>query len=132
MRLAASASVLILAIMLSSSAHAACVNKYVHRMDGKKVTLTVITGTLTFAEAQKLASDVAAGKATIEWTDKDGSAPMKVLPGAAAVRPMPVACGDRKSGSVISMSFLRISPPKGTIYLKLGSDEIVAVEQQAN
>lgn len=117
----------------AASAQAACVNKYVHRKDGKmKIALTVVTGTLTFAEAQQLAADVAANKAEINWTDKNGKTILGALPGASAVRPMPVACGDKSSGSVLSVSFLRPTPPSGTIYLKLGSSEPVAFEEQKN
>lgn len=114
-------------------ADAACVNKYVHRKDGQgKITLTVITGKLTFAEAQKLVADVAGKKTEIEWTDKDGKTIVKALAGASAVRPMPVACDGRKSGSVLSASFLRPSAPSGTIYLKLGNSDVIAFDEQKN
>lgn len=117
----------------TASAHAACVNKYVHRKDSQgRTALTVITGTLTFAEAQKLVSDVAAKKAEIVWTDREGKPIVTALPGAAAVRPMPVACEGKTSGSVLTVSFLRPTPPRGTIYLKLGSGNTVAFEEQRN
>lgn len=121
------------ALLSASAAHAACVNKYVHRKDGQgRMALTVITGTLTFAEAQKLVADVAAKKTEIAWTDKDGKPIVTALPGASAVRPMPVACDGKPSGSVLSVSFLRPSAPNGTIYLKFGSGEVVAFQEQKN
>lgn len=119
-----------LSLVLAGAAEAACVNRYVARTERQaRINLTIITGKLTFAEAEKLAGSK---DMVVEWTDSTGKLIAKPLPGTRAVRPMPVACDDKPSGSVLSMTFLRPSPPTGTIYLRLGEGDPVAFEQQGN
>lgn len=120
-------------ILSAAAAEAACVNKYVYRKDSRgRIALTLVTGKLTFAEAQKLVADIEAKKAEIVWTDSQGKAIVSALPGAAAQRPMPVGCDGRTSGSAIAVSFLRPSVPSGNIYLKFGDGDVVEFEEQRN
>ena len=127
-------SLLTAAAMLTASAvEAACVNRYIHRKDSRgRIALTVVTGKLTFTEAQKLAADVDANKATITWTDRDGKPIVTALPGVQAQRPMPVGCDGRASGAAMAINFLRPTPPAGNIYLRFGDGEVVELEEQKN
>lgn len=120
-------------MLFAAAAEAACVNKYVYRRDSRgRITLTLVTGKLTFAEAQKLVADFEAKKADIVWTDSEGKTIVSALPGAAAQRPMPVGCDGRTSGAAMAISFLRPTAPSGTIHLRFGDGAVVAFEEQKN
>jgi hypothetical protein len=117
------------AILLPSSAYAACMNKFVTRTEGNKKIVTLLTGSVTFQEAQDIAKNLQAKKATVEWVDDKG----KTLAAAAefqAVRPMPVACGDKPSGAVINVVFLTFTNPSKTMTVKLGDVATVAFVEQ--
>lgn len=116
--------------LLSVPLQAACVNKYVFRKEGPKVVVTALTGKLTFQEAKDLGKAIQEKRAAaIEWTDAEG----KMLSRANAmdvVRPMPVGCDGKSSGSVIELTFLRNAPPAGVLHLRLAPDTVVAFEEQ--
>lgn len=117
------------AALLPVAAHAACMNKFVSRTEGNKKVLTLLTGSITFQETQELAKNVQAKKASVEWLDDKG----KVIASAAefqAVRPMPVACGDKPSGAVINVVFLTFANPGSTLTIKLGDVTTVAFVEQ--
>ena len=117
------------AVLLPLAAHAACMNKFVARTDANKRTFTLLTGSITFQEAQDLAKIVQARKASVEWLDDNG----KAVAAAAefqAVRPMPVACGDKPSGAVLNVVFLTFAKSSKTITIKLGDIATVAFVEQ--
>jgi hypothetical protein len=109
---------------------AACVNKYVARTDGNKKILTLLTGKLTFPEAQELAKAITAKAAPpIEWVDEGGKTIASSVQ-VQAVRPMPVACDDKPSGSVINVTFLTFSAPSGGVTIKFSEELLVYFDEQ--
>jgi hypothetical protein len=120
----------LVAALLPATAHAACMNKFVTRTEGNKKIVTLLTGSMTFQEAQELAKSVQTKKAAVEWVDDKG----KALAGAAefqAVRPMPVACGDKPSGAVVNVVFLTFATPSKSMDVKFGDGNVVKFEEQA-
>jgi hypothetical protein len=112
------------------NAEASCVNKYVSTQQGVKVSLTLLTGKLTFQEAKDLAKAINDKKAPqLEWLDAKGTVVARSS-SVDAVRPMPVGCDGKSSGSVLSVVFLRNAPPAGPLTLRLAADNVVTFEQQ--
>ena len=73
---------------------ASCVNRFVERRESTGHWLvTLLTGHLTFQEAQTLGRDIAAKRAApIEWVDDKGKMLARQLGDLRVMRPMPVAC----------------------------------------
>lgn len=119
-------------LTFTSSAEAACANKYVARQEGVRVVVTLLTGKLTFPEAKDLVKSVQDRKSQpVAWVDGSG----KVVANSAsldAVRPMPVGCDGKASGSVLSVTFLRNAPPSGPLTVRLTDATTVVFEQQKN
>jgi hypothetical protein len=119
-------------LTLASSVEAACANKYVARQEGVRVVVTLLTGKLTFPEAKDLVKSVQDKKTQpVAWVDGSG----KVIANSAsvdAVRPMPVGCDGKSSGSVLSLTFLRNTPPSGPLTVRLTDETTVVFEQQKN
>ena len=118
-----------MATLMPVASYAACMNKFVSRTDGNKKVVTLLTGSVTFQEAQELAKSIVAKKATVEWLDDKG----KLVASAAefqAVRPMPVACGDKPSGAVVNVVFLTFTSPAKLMTVKLGDISTVTFEEQ--
>lgn len=112
-------------------AEAACVNKFVYRQDKARINMTLLTGKLTFQEAKELADAINTNKAPdLEWLDDKGKIITRSSGQVMAVRPMPVGCDDKKSGSVITATFLRNLPPSGKMIVRLTPELIVTFEQQ--
>jgi len=123
-------AVALVVIMSSGPAQAACVNKYVARTEGNKRILTLLTGKLTFDEAKELGKNIGTRSAPpVEWVD-DGGNVVATSVQFQAVRPMPVACDDKPSGSVINVTFLTFSNPTGGITIKFSEDLLVYFEEQ--
>ncbi|MFA6958927.1 MAG: hypothetical protein WC538_23900 [Thermoanaerobaculia bacterium] len=119
----------IAAALIPAAAHAACMNKFVSRTDGNKKIVTLLTGSITFQEAQELSKGVQTKKAGVEWQDDKG----KLIAAAAEfqpVRPMPVACGDKPSGAVINVVFLTFANPSKAMTVKLGDVTTVTFVEQ--
>ena len=127
------AFIIIAAVVLgvvAGSARAACVNKYVARTEGNKKIFTLLTGKITFPEAQALAKAVTAKTApAIEWVDEGGNT-IATSVQVQAVRPMPVACDDKPSGSVINVTFLTFSTPSGGVTIKFSEEMLVYFDEQ--
>src|SRR6266545_1318937 len=122
------ASVLVLTPAL---AHAACLNKFVRRTEGPRQVMTLLTGKLTFQEADALAKAISAKQAPpLEWVDDAGKTIAKQLGDMKAVRPMPVACDNKTSGAVISVIFQSALPPAKKMRVKLDANTIVDFEEQ--
>lgn len=117
-------------VLFPAAAQAACMNKFVSRTEGNKKIVTLLTGSITFQEAQELAKNVQAKKTSVEWVDANG----KTIAGAAEfqpVRPMPVACGDKPSGAVINLVLLTFASPEKSMTVKLGEMATVEFVEQA-
>jgi len=123
---------LVLAVAVAPSlAHAACLNKFVRRSEGARQVMTLLTGKLTFQEADALSKAIAAKQAPpIEWVDENGKTIARQLGDMKAVRPMPVACDNRSSGAVISVIFQSAAPPAKKMRIKLDDKTIVDFEEQ--
>ena len=117
--------------LLGSAAHAACVNKYIYRQDGPKIQVTLLTGKLTFQEAKDLAKAIGDKKADpIEWMGDNGKSIAKQAGEMMVLRPMPVGCDNKTSGSVFTVMFLRAQPPTGKLSVKLAGGETVVFDEQ--
>jgi len=129
-RLAVSA-LLALAVSLPASA-ATCINRYLSRSEGAaKQVVTLLTGKLTFQEAQELAKAINARQAPpLEWVDDKGKTISRQFGELKVVRPMPVGCDGKTSGVVVIATFQTLSQPKGTMLVKLDANTTVTFDQQ--
>ena len=119
-----------LVVFLAESASAACVNKFTVRSDGPRQITTLLTGKLTFDEAQQLSKAISAGEAPpLEWVDAKGKAIAKQFGPLKIVRPMPVGCDDKTSGVVMIATFTTISRPQATMTVKFKEQMTVAFEE---
>lgn len=117
--------------VFAPAASAACVNRFVSRTERPHQVVTLLTGKLTFQEAQDLAKAISAKQAPpIEWVDESGKSVAKQFGELKVVRPMPVGCDGRSSGVVVIVSFPTGMVPSKKIGVKL-KDEVVSFEQQA-
>jgi hypothetical protein len=122
---------LLILALAPSIVHAACLNKFVRRSEGARQVMTLLTGKLTFQEADALSKAIAAKQAPpIEWVDDNGKTIAKQLGDMKAVRPMPVACDNRTSGAVISVIFQSAAPPSKKMRIKLDDKTIIDFEEQ--
>ncbi len=93
--------------------------------------MTLLTGKLTFAEAEALSKAIAEHQSPpIEWVDEKGKMIANQLGPMKAVRPMPVACDERTSGSVITVTFQSALQPAKKMRVKLDANTIVDFEEQ--
>jgi hypothetical protein len=123
--------VVVALLVVPSLAHAACLNKFVRRTEGPRQIMTLLTGKLTFQEADALAKAISAKQAPpLEWVDDGGKTIAKQLGDMKAVRPMPVACDNKTSGAVISVIFQSALPPAKKMRVKLDANTIVDFEEQ--
>ena len=130
-RLSFIASVLLLFVG-ANRASAACVNRYVSRTEGPRTVLALLTGKLTFQEAQALAEAIKSKQAPpLEWVDESGKTVARQTGDLKVVRPMPVACDGKPSGVVMVAEFLTVITPPKKITVKLNPDTPVVFEQQA-
>lgn len=128
-RILAALSVLVLS---AQAASAACVNRFVVRTQRPMQIVTLLTGKLTFQEAQALAAAVAKKQAPpIEWLSADGKTHAKQQGELKVVRPMPVGCDGRTSGVVIVAQFGSALPPSRAMIVKLTPDITVTFDEQA-
>lgn len=123
--------ILILAFA-ASTVSAACVNKFTVRSDGPIQTVTMLTGKLTFQNAQLLAASIRGRKsAPLEWVDDNGKTLAREYGDLRVVRPMPVSCDGNPSGVVMIATFATMSTPAKKMSLKLDSSTTVVFEQQS-
>ena len=126
----AAAAALLLTAQLAS---AACVNRFVSRPEGNRQVVTLLTGKLTFQEAQALAKAIQAGQAPpLEWVSDAGKLLYKQVGELKVVRPMPVGCDTRTSGVVLIVNFVTQIKPSKKLNVKLDPNTIVAFEQQTD
>ncbi len=113
----------IVLLSFSQLSAAVCVNRFLSRSDGPRQVVTLLTGKVTYQEAQGLTHN------SVEWVDEKGSkvadaAEIKVL------RPMPVACDGKPSGVVMLATFLSVHPPSKIMFVKLGGSAPVEFTEQ--
>jgi hypothetical protein len=115
-----------------SATSAACINRFVARKDRLGQVVTLLTGKLTFQEAQELARNIDQKKAPpLEWVDDSGKTIAKQFGELKVIRPMPVGCDGRTSGVVMTTTFVALNSPSKKMNVKLGPDNVVAFEQQS-
>ena len=115
-----------------SARPAVCINRFVSRRERLEQIVTLLTGKLTFQEAQELAKNISARKAPpLEWVDESGKTIAKQFGELKVIRPMPVGCDGKTSGVVMIATFVSNNTPLKKMHVKLGSDEVVVFDQQA-
>lgn len=121
----------LLALTFAGSASAACMNKFVARSERPHQVVTLLTGKLTFQEAQALTAAIQKKQAPpIEWLDASGKTLSSQFGEAKVVRPMPVGCDGRASGVVMIVTFPAAVPPTKKMLVKLAADKVVEFEEQ--
>jgi hypothetical protein len=129
-RFAVVSVLLLLVAQLASGA--SCVNRFVSRKEGPRQMVTLLTGKLTFQEAQALAKAITAKQSPpIEWVDDSGKPVAKQMGALNVIRPMPVGCDGKTSGVVMIVTFATMSSPAKKINIKLDANTTVAFEEQA-
>ena len=120
-----------LAFLAAPLAHGACVNKFVARSEGPRQVVTLLTGKLTFQEAQALSTSIQRREAPpFEWVDEGGRSIAKQFGELKVVRPMPVGCDGKSSGVVVIATFPTGMKPSKKMSVKLDAQTTVAFEQQ--
>ncbi|MBK5260597.1 MAG: hypothetical protein JJE51_13480 [Thermoanaerobaculia bacterium] len=121
----------ILLVALVTDARAACMNKFVRRSEGPRQIVTLLTGKLTFQEAQALAASINKRETPpIEWVDDKGKTIAKQYGDLKVIRPMPVGCDGRKSGVVLTATFPSVQLPSRKMSVKLSVGNLVEFEEQ--
>jgi len=119
-------------LLVANAASAACVNRFVYRTERPLQVVTLLTGKLTFQEAQALAAAIAKKQAPpLEWLAADGRPIAKQYGELKVVRPMPVGCDGKASGVVVIASFGTSLPPSKKMLVKINADTTVEFEEQA-
>jgi hypothetical protein len=119
--------------LVSHAASAACVNRFVSRSERPQQIITLLTGKLTFQEAQALARAIQTKQSPpLEWIDDSGKVIARQYGELKVVRPMPVGCDGKTSGVVVIASFPAVSPPLRKMNVKFNEQMIVTFEQQAD
>ena len=114
----------LIGLLTSSTASAAiCVNKFLSRSEGPRQVVTLLTGKVTFQEAQSLT------RASVEWVDEKGSKVADAVD-LKVVRPMPVGCDGKTSGVVMLTTFLSVHPPQKRMFVKLGDSAPIEFDEQ--
>ena len=125
--------VLLTVCLASTASGAPCVNKFTHRSrGGSQHTITLLTGKLTFQDAQALAAAIHDKKAPpIEWVDAKGKNVSTQFGDLKVIRPMPVACDDNASGVIMMADFPTLQQPGRTIRIKFDAKLTVDFEEQS-
>ena len=124
-------AVCLLFLAAARPASAACVNKFLRRSEGSRQVMTLLTGKLTFQEAQALSAAINNKQAPpIEWVDEKGKTIAKQYGEAKVVRPMPVGCDGKTSGVVMIVSFPSPSQPSKKMFVKMDANTTVTFEEQ--
>jgi hypothetical protein len=117
--------------LLAQSLTAACVNRFVSRRERQMQVVTLLTGKLTFQEAQALAETIGKRQAPpLEWVDDSGKTIAKQFGELKVVRPMPVGCDGKTSGVVLIAAFATGAVPSKKMNVKLDANTTISFEQQ--
>lgn len=123
----------VICLSAAPAASAACVNRFVARTENKMQVVTLLTGKLTFEEAQALAADIQSRKVPpMEWVGDGGNVIARQFGPLKVVRPMPVACDGKASGVVVIASFATSITPSKKMTVKLTPESTVSFEQQSD
>lgn len=108
-------------------------NKYALRSEGPRRIFTLLTGKLTFPEAQELAKAIRDKKSPgLEWISEKGKSIGAQSGDLKVIRPMPVGCDGKKSGVVMNVTFNSVMQPSKKVSIKLDADRIVDFELSEN
>lgn len=120
------------AVSMALPTSAACMNKFLSRSTQARQEVTLLTGKLTFQEAQDLAVAIDARKSPpLEWLDENGKKTVAEQFGSLKVlRPMPVGCEGKTSGVVMTTSFVARTAPAKKMIVRLTPGLTVEFEQQ--
>lgn len=118
-------AVALLLIVSTEAFPTVCVNRFVKRSETPRQSVTLLTGNLTFHEAQTIAQK----PGSIGWVDEKGAIIATAIE-AKAVRPMPVGCDGKTSGTVLTVTFLSARPPSKRMQIKFAAGEAVDFEEQ--
>jgi hypothetical protein len=122
-----------LAFVADSASAATCVNRFVSRTERPRQVVTLLTGMLTFQEAQELARAIKAGQSPpLEWLQENGTVVARQFGDLKVVRPMPVGCDGKTSGVVLIVQFPTGITPSKKMIVKLDGKTTVAFDQQAD
>ena len=120
-----------LSLLVVNAASAACVNKFVSRSEGPRQVVTLLTGRLTFQEAQARAAAIKANTAPpLEWVDEKGRVIARQFGDLKVVRPMPVGCDGKTSGVVVIATFPAAAPPSHVMHIRIDANTTIDFEQQ--
>ena len=120
-------------LLMPHFASAACVNRFLPRRESTGHWLvTLLTGRMTYQEAQTLAKDINEKRAaSIEWVDEKGKTISKQVAPLRVMRPMPsVACEGKPSGVIMVVTFLATKPPSDKMYVKFDPATTVLFDEQ--
>jgi len=122
-----SLAVCVAVVLSAQPAHGAvaCVNKFLSRSERSRHTVTLLTGKMTFEEAQARAKT-----GPIEWVEDKGKTVSKSVE-LKIVRTMPVGCDGKTSGVVMIATFTSITAPKTKMNVKLDEKTTVTFDEQA-
>ncbi len=119
-------------VFLPVTSQAACMNKFLRRTEGPRQVITLLTGRLTFQEAQALAAAISSHeKPPLEWVDAKGKAIARQWGELKIVRPMPVGCDGKPSGVVMIATFATTSQPSRKMDVKIDGETVVNFEEQS-
>ena len=123
----------LLLLVLAADVQAACVNRFVRRSEGPRQVITLLTGKLTFQEAQELAAAINNKKAQpLQWVDDAGKLLATQVGELKVVRPMPVGCDGKASGVVMIATFGSVNQPSRKMNVKLDASNVVQFDEQTN
>jgi hypothetical protein len=124
---------IIVTVASARHASAACMNRFVNRTERPHQIVTLLTGKLTFQEAQALAAAIKAKQAPVfEWLDDGGKVVARQYGELKVVRPMPVGCDGKSSGVVLIVSFPTNNTPVKKMIVKMNAETTVTFDEQAD
>jgi hypothetical protein len=119
-------------VSLAGSASAACVNRFLARTERPHQVVTLLTGKLTFQEAQALAKKIQDKQSPpLEWVDDKGRTVSRQFRELKVVRPMPVGCDGKTSGVIMIVMFPMSAAPEKKMFVKLDANTTVEFQEQA-
>jgi hypothetical protein len=123
--------IVLTAALVTGRASAACVNRFVARAERPNQVITLLTGKLTFQEAQDLAKAIRDRQSgPLEILDDKGKTIARQFGDLKIVRPMPVGCDGKTSGVVMIVSFPLAATPSRKMIVKLDANTTVEFAQQ--
>lgn len=126
------AALALAAVCFAGSASAACMNRFVSRTERPHQVVTLLTGKLTFQEAQALAKKIDEKQSPpLEWVDAKGKTLSRQFRELKVVRPMPVGCDGKTSGVVMIVTFPMSAAPEKKMFVKFDPNTTVEFEEQA-